>query len=242
MKILFVSDVPEKALWDYYQPSRVSDIDLIISCGDLPAEYLEFLVTMVNRPLLYVKGNHDSHYEDHPPQGCQCIDDKIVTVGGLHNGLLTRLRDDRHGTSSAGPRDERRGTSQLVAARGLRIMGLGGSMRYKPQDSPGNAPGCMYTEREMQRRIRHMRWQLRRHRGIDILVTHAPALGYGDMHDLPHRGFACFNDLLHGQSPRLMAFGHVHGEYGHFQRTRTHPSGTLLVNTWQSFIWDTESE
>ena len=33
--------------------------DAIISCGDLPASYLTFLVTMANRPLFYVHGNHD---------------------------------------------------------------------------------------------------------------------------------------------------------------------------------------
>ena len=31
---------------------------------------------------------------------------------------------------------------------------------------------------------------------FDILLTHAPCRGYGDMEDLPHRGFECFNDLL----------------------------------------------
>ena len=198
MKILFVSDVPDKALWDYFQPSRTEGVELIISCGDLPTEYLEFLVTMVNRPLLYVHGNHDGRYEQHPPQGCQCIDDKVVTAGGL------------------------------------RILGLGGSMRYKP-DSPH-----MYTEPEMRRRIWRMGFSLRRSRGIDLLVTHAPALGYGDMEDLPHQGFACFNDLLMAHQPALMAFGHVHQDYGHFRRTLDHPSGARLLNAWQSFVLDTE--
>ena len=52
MKILAVSDVECPALWDYYRPERVAGVDLIISCGDLKREYLEFLVTMTNKPVL----------------------------------------------------------------------------------------------------------------------------------------------------------------------------------------------
>ena len=122
----------------------------------------------------------------------------------------------------------------VVLVRGIRILGLGGSMRYKP-DSPH-----MYTEPEMRRRIWRMGFSLRRSRGIDLLVTHAPALGYGDMEDLPHQGFACFNDLLMAHQPALMAFGHVHQDYGHFRRTLDHPSGARLLNAWQSFVLDTE--
>ncbi len=83
MKILLVSDEEEKYLWDFYRPGRLKGIDLILSAGDLKAEYLSFLVTMANRPLLYVHGNHDGGYAQRPPEGCQCIDGKLVTVGGL---------------------------------------------------------------------------------------------------------------------------------------------------------------
>ena len=83
MKILLVSDEEDKYLWDFYRPGRLKGIDLILSAGDLKAEYLSFLVTMVNRPLLYVHGNHDGGYAQRPPEGCQCIDGKLVTVGGL---------------------------------------------------------------------------------------------------------------------------------------------------------------
>ena len=83
MKILLVPDEEDRFLWDYYTPGRLKGIDLILSAGDLDAEYLSFLVTMANRPLLYVHGNHDGGYAQRPPEGCQCIDGKLVTVGGL---------------------------------------------------------------------------------------------------------------------------------------------------------------
>ena len=95
MKILVIADEESKSLWDFYTPRKLKGIDLIISCGDLSPDYLEFLVTMANRTLLYVRGNHDTVYDRKPPKGCVCIDEMIYN----HNGL--------------------------------RIAGLGGSMRYK---------------------------------------------------------------------------------------------------------------
>ena len=83
MKILLVSDKESPYYWDYYQPGRLDGIDLIISCGDLKANYLSFLVTMGRARVLYVHGNHDRTYEMRPPEGCDCIEDKLVTVNGL---------------------------------------------------------------------------------------------------------------------------------------------------------------
>ena len=62
MNILIVSDEESPALWDYYTPGKLAGFDLILSCGDLNAKYLEFLVTMARCPLLYVPGNHDMRY------------------------------------------------------------------------------------------------------------------------------------------------------------------------------------
>ena len=61
----------------------IKDVDLILSAGDLKAEYLSFLVTMVGKPVFYVCGNHDGSYEKRPPEGCDCIDGKIVSYNGV---------------------------------------------------------------------------------------------------------------------------------------------------------------
>ncbi|MBQ6469459.1 MAG: metallophosphoesterase family protein [Lachnospiraceae bacterium] len=187
MKILIIADKEERFLWDYYNPKRTEGVDLILSCGDLKPMYLEFLQTVVNRPLLYVRGNHDDYYEKKPPQGCTCIEDRIY---------------DFHG---------------------LRILGLGGSMKYNTRKN-------MYTEEEMARRVRRADRQIVLRNGFDILLAHAPAKGYGDMEDLPHNGFDCFNDLLNKYRPAYMFYGHCHKSYGGFQRQMEHPSGTVLVN------------
>ncbi len=83
MKILTVSDEECAALWDCYVPGRLKEYDLIISCGDLKAEYLSFLVTMARCPVLYVHGNHDTRYDVRPPEGCDCIDGQVVTYNGV---------------------------------------------------------------------------------------------------------------------------------------------------------------
>ncbi len=77
MKILLVSDVESKFIWNFFDKDKFKDVDLIISCGDLKASYLSFLVTMINAPLVYVRGNHDKDYIKNPPEGCECIEDTI---------------------------------------------------------------------------------------------------------------------------------------------------------------------
>ena len=148
MKILAIADVPCKALWDYYQEGKLDGVDLILSAGDLPPTYLSFLVTFAHCPVLYVRGNHDDRYENEPPEGCICIEDKIYEY------------------------------------QGVRILGLGGSMRY-------NDGVNQYTQRQMHRRIRKLSFQLLRKRGFDILLTHAPARGINDQEQLEYslRGF-----------------------------------------------------
>lgn len=83
MKILLIADTEDPALWDYYEPGRLSGYDLILSAGDLKAEYLSFLVTMTNLPIFYVHGNHNAAYDRYPPEGCECIDDRLIVYRGL---------------------------------------------------------------------------------------------------------------------------------------------------------------
>ncbi len=83
MKLLLISDQESPYFWDYYQPGRLDGYDAVLSCGDLKPEYLSFLTTMGNIPVLYVHGNHDGVYRLRPPEGCQCIEDRLVRVGGV---------------------------------------------------------------------------------------------------------------------------------------------------------------
>ena len=83
MRILAISDKESPYLWDHFDKSKLKDVDLIISCGDLAPEYLSFLTTLTSIPVLYVHGNHDERYDADPPEGCVCIDDKIYVHEGI---------------------------------------------------------------------------------------------------------------------------------------------------------------
>jgi len=83
MKILLLADEPDLRLWDHLDRKLLEGIELVISCGDLPGEYLSFLTCFTNAPILYVHGNHDTRYDKKPPEGCICIEDSIYNFNGL---------------------------------------------------------------------------------------------------------------------------------------------------------------
>ena len=199
MKILAVSDTESKYLWDHYENSKLADIDLIISCGDLDPRYLSFLATFAKAPVLYVHGNHDKKYSQIPPEGCICIEDEIFVY------------------------------------KGIRILGLGGSMQYASKVH-------QYTEKEMCKRVKKLRWQLFRHRGFDILVTHAPAFKINDGEDLPHRGFQVFRTLMDKYSPKYFLHGHVHLNYGKSKKQIDTYKDTQIINAYERFEFEYDSK
>ena len=83
VRILFLADEPDKGLWDFFESNKLEGIDLIVSCGDLPAAYLSFLATYFKGPVLYVHGNHDERYAKNPPEGCICIEDRVYEFEGI---------------------------------------------------------------------------------------------------------------------------------------------------------------
>ncbi len=119
---------------------------------------------------------------------------------------------------------------QIQVFRGIRILGLGGSMRYHPEAVN------QYTEKEMRLRIRRLRWKLKWNKGFDILVSHAPAAGVNDLEDLPHRGFACFGELIEQYRPKLFVHGHVHANYGTGFKRVDQMGETMVVNAYDNYI------
>mgnify|MGYP003305336121 CR=1 FL=1 len=103
MKVLLISDTEEKFLWENWTKATADMLADVESAGDLNHLYLEFIVTMLNVPLVYVRGNHDGSYDEEPPEGCEDADGKVVEV--------------ECGTGSSRQK--------------IRILGLGGSMRYR---------------------------------------------------------------------------------------------------------------
>lgn len=83
MKILVVSDIESNYIWDFFDKNNFKGIECVISCGDLKASYLSFLVTMLAVPVFYVHGNHDKTYKLNPPEGCDCIEDCVINFRGI---------------------------------------------------------------------------------------------------------------------------------------------------------------
>lgn len=97
MRILAIADVEEKLLWGSFNRHRFEGIDLILAAGDLDPDYLEFLVTMLNTPLLYVHGNHDDKFRKSAPGGCICLDDSVYVYQGIRIAGLAGSRKYRDG-------------------------------------------------------------------------------------------------------------------------------------------------
>ena len=93
----------------------------------------------------------------------------------------------------------------------------------------------------MKKRINHLRGKIDRHGGIDILVTHAPLHGYGDMTDLPHRGFTAFSVLLDRYHPQLMLHGHIHLNYGCSIPREQQYGATRIVNCYERVYLDVDA-
>ena len=81
MKILALSDQVVPWIYSPTVRERYAEVRLIVGCGDLPAEYLEYIVTQLNVPLIYVPGNHDP--DDYVVQGGQGIDGRWAKVAGI---------------------------------------------------------------------------------------------------------------------------------------------------------------
>jgi len=102
MQILTISDEIVPSIYSLNIKQRFMGVDMVLSCGDLPIYYLDFVITMLAVPCFYVWGNHDAPEIQsdgrtlHAVSGGTCLEDRCM----LHGGLT--------------------------------IAGLGGSLRYRP--------------------------------------------------------------------------------------------------------------
>ena len=178
--------------------------DMVLGCGDLPFDYLEYLVSRLDVPLLYVPGNHDPSLK--PPD--------------------TTWTPARAVVPDPGPQGCINVDGRVVEESGWRVAGLGGSLRYK--EGPNQ-----YSQAQMGRRALRLELAVRlkrvqRGRKLDILVTHAPPFGAAEAKDAAHVGFVAFLRLIRNFHPALAVHGHVH-PYGRAIPER-HVGATRVVN------------
>ena len=124
--------------------------------------------------------------------------------------------------------------NRLFIHHGVRVFGLGGSMRYKPGRH-------QYTKREMSLRALRMLPKLAWHGGFDILLAHAPAFGIGDGADLPHQGFHAFRKLLDRWEPSCFVHGHMHLSYGGSAKRECFYNSTRVINAYDHYFFDIQS-
>jgi hypothetical protein len=181
---------------------QLGPIDLIISCGDLPANYLDFLMTLLSARCYHVLGNHCAA-PAHSRGGGRCRPSDYPGAFNLHG--------------------------RTVAARGLLLAGVEGSPWYN--GGPHQYTEGEMALRLYQLVPRLLLNRLRTGRYLDIFVTHAPPRGIHDLPDLPHRGFTSFPWFLRTFRPRYMLHGHIHREDEPLPAV-TRYAGTTIVNAY----------
>ncbi|MDR2515849.1 MAG: metallophosphoesterase [Spirochaetaceae bacterium] len=215
MKILCISDQIDPLVYSSSIKDHFGDVDLVLSAGDLPMDYLDFIVSTLNKPLLFVFGNHDlkEYHHYRPPRN----------TGGLWRGL-----EEEHGAIHLGSRVRRE--------EGLIMAGLGGCMRYNQGEN-------QYTNFEMGWEILKLIPALLfnrifRGRFLDVLLTHAAPEGIHDLADPCHRGFPVFLWFMRVFRPRYLIHGHIH-IYDRKTPRATRYHATDVLNVYSHYLLDT---
>jgi uncharacterized protein len=188
LRILAVSDQTCQNLYSPDILPRFGDVEVVVACGDLPFPYLEYIVTMLNVPLLYVPGNHDrpTYTSDGRtvahPEGATNIDGKILTL-------------------------------RLPGRRPLTVVGFGGSIYYGGEENQYTEGQMRRRIARIEPRLLWNRWV--KGRRVDLLITHAPARGIQDGTDRAHVGFEAFVGFMRRYRPLYHLHGHMHPAYGY---------------------------
>ena len=218
MKILCISDKIDPLVYSPLIKERFSDIDLILSAGDLPLYYLDYIISNLNKPLFFVFGNHHiddlKHYRklNDTPISVVHQDIEYMGCGAVHLGTKVKIEGNT-----------------IVA-------GLGGSMRY-------NRGHNQFTETEMYLEIfkimPSLLWnRLIRGKCVDILLTHAPPKGIHDKKDKCHLGFKAFLWFMKVFKPKYLVHGHIH-LYDMNEERCTQSNNTKVINAYNHFVLET---
>jgi len=121
---------------------------------------------------------------------------------------------------------------RVVEVRGLRVAGLGGSIRYK--DGPNQYSQGQQGRRALRLEVRLRLKRVRHGRKLDVLVTHAPPYGLAEAKDSAHVGFVAALRLIQHFQPLLAVHGHVH-PYGRVLPERR-AGNTRVVNVVPSRV------
>ncbi len=226
MRILCISDTTRTLAFSANVKEIYKNVDLILSCGDMPLESYDYVSTMLNRDLCYVYGNHN----------LKDFNKALKKDDALFKGSIKNKEQELGYQKFYGFMID--GKCYRDKKSGLLIAGLGGSMNYNGGDS-------QYTERQMRYRmwklIPQLMYNKRKYgRYLDILITHAPPFGIGDGPDLCHRGFKCFLSFIDKYQPKYLLHGHVHLDDRNAPRENFR-GNTKIINVYGSHLLDDET-
>ncbi len=222
MKILCVSDHVDPLVYSTSAKKRFQDIDLVLSAGDLPMEYLGFIASTLNKPVIFVFGNHNLKQLNR-------FKGKLEGPALYENSNLSSL--NFFGSTYTGGR--------VITINGVIIAGFGGSRHYS-----GGAN--QFTERQMYFKIIRMLPRLFLNklfhgRYLDILLTHAAPYGLGDKPDRCHRGFRAFLWIMEKLKPKFLIHGHIH-LYDMNAKRETRYFKTQVINVYDHYILEYKTE
>ncbi|MFP4151867.1 MAG: metallophosphoesterase [Alkalispirochaeta sp.] len=222
MKILCVADHIDPLVYSAAIKERFREVDLVLSAGDLPMEYLGFIASSLNKPVGFVFGNHNLRTLPHFSRASQPELDRTSMQAQIRNYYGATYLEDR-----------------VRAVQGLLIAGLGGSMRY-------NEGEHQFTEFQMYLRMLRLVPKLLfnrifRGRYLDILLTHASPRGIHDKEDLCHLGFRSMLWFMRVFKPRYLLHGHIHLYDLNAQRV-TRYGRTEVINVYDHYVLDVEND
>jgi hypothetical protein len=203
LDVLAITDEVDQRIYSSSIAERMAGVAMVVSCGDLPANYLEFLSSALNRPVYYVLGNHAEELTRVGERGVPRHPEGCVDLGG-------RVVTDPQ--------------------TGLIMAGLPGSPRYSERDPVQfTERQMMWKVLKMAPRLI---WNKYRHgRALDLFVTHAPPRDVGDREDMAHRGFEAMRTFIEWFKPAYQLHGHIH-LYDRSQPFTTQYAGTKVINVY----------
>ena len=203
MKILCVSDYVDPLIYNQNVKEIFPDIDAIICAGDLPMDYIDFIVSVFNKPTYFIFGNHNLkdfgfyHKIDSPQGQQQYMQRKHHGSGAKYMGFKTSVENIFTIKDSVTGKE-----------RPLLMAGVSGSLKY-------NNGLCQYSDFEMKLKLIKMIPKLLKNKKkygtyLDIFLTHATPRHIHDHEDPCHKGFECFNWFIEKFKPTYMIHGHIH--------------------------------
>lgn len=229
MKILCVSDYVDPLIYNQQVKKIFPDIDGILCAGDLPMDYVDFIVSVFNKPTYFIFGNHNlkefSYYHktnNSMPGNMNKDAEMSHGHGAKYLGFKSSIEYDLQYT------DPKTGKKTP-----LLIAGVSGSLKY-------NNGLNQYSDFQMKMKLLMMVPKLlinklRFGRYLDIFLTHATPRHIHDHEDPCHKGFESFNWFIEKFKPTYMVHGHIHLYDLREERVSKHQD-TVVVNAYSHYV------